>query len=86
MVFFFERHHDVCISGANQSRGSVHVVDRAVGQSNVIEDVVHLLRRDLLADGRLDEVASLAVSSIRVPLFTRICRMNCPLSLAGKKF
>ena len=57
MVFFFESHHDVSISGSNQSRGSEHVVDCAVGQSDVIEDVVHLLRRNLLTDGRLDEVA-----------------------------
>ena len=27
-----------------------------------------------------------AVSSIRVPVFARRCRMNCPLSLVGKKF
>ena len=61
-------------------------VDAAVRQADVVEDGVQLARRDRPAGWRLStRSASRAVSSMRVPVLARRCRMNCPLSVFGKK-
>ena len=62
------------------------VVDAAVRQADVIDDVSHLAGGISLADGCLHQVAEprrLLNSQCRS--FARRCRMNCPLSVSGKK-
>ena len=63
------------------------VLMRAVGQADVVEDVVHLVGGNCLADGsaRLRSQRR-AVSSMRVPVLARTWRMKEPLSVVGKKF
>ncbi len=55
-VIGLERDHDVGVRGADGARGRVRQVDGAVGQADVVEDRVHLARRDDLPDGGFDQV------------------------------
>ncbi len=56
-VFFLEGDEDVGITGTNKAGGGVLGVERAVGQADVVEDIVDLIGRDLFAEVLLDEVA-----------------------------
>ncbi len=56
-VVFFEGDHDVSVACAEEAGGGVLEVERAVGQADVVEDVVHLPGGDDGADLLLDEIA-----------------------------
>ncbi len=58
-MVFLERHQDVRIARAEQPRSRVLRVQCAVGQADVVEDVVDLGLRHLAADGLLHQIAEL---------------------------
>ena len=81
-----QRHHDVGVAGADRAGGAVHEVHRAVRQADVVEDVVGLARPESARRMNASTWShSRAVSSMRVPVLARTCRMNWPLSVVGKK-
>src|SRR5262249_60679516 len=49
-------HEDVRVTGAERAGGVVHVIDVAIRQADVVEDVVELGGRNRLPHGVLDEV------------------------------
>src|ERR1700733_5288898 len=55
-VLLLERYHDVRVCGAYEAGSAVHVVDRAIRQPDVVEDIVDFPRRYLLANVGLDQV------------------------------
>ena len=71
MMILIQANHDVAILRTDDAGGAMHRVHRAVGQAEIVEDVVEFLARDFR---RIDaSIWSLkrAVSSIRVPVLAR---------------
>jgi hypothetical protein len=56
-MVFFQRYKDVTISCSKQATGRVLRVQCGVWQSDVVQDVVHLIGGNRLADGFLNVVA-----------------------------
>ena len=57
MMAFFESDEDVGIAGPDGSRRAVGEIDTAVGQADVVDDALHFLRRNHLADQGLHVIA-----------------------------
>ena len=57
VVIFVERHHDIRVAGADQTGGTVHVIDLADGQTDVIEYAAHFGGRDHAPDGVFHQIA-----------------------------
>ncbi len=56
MMIFLQGDQDFGIRSADGSRGAVTQVDSAVRQPDIVENSLHLLRGDLLANGILDAI------------------------------
>ncbi len=52
-----ESHHDISITRADDARGKMHCVQSAIGQADIVEDVVQFAGGYGLTDGLLDQVA-----------------------------
>src|SRR5260370_42519907 len=52
-----ESHHDIGITGPNNAGGEMHGVHSAVGQADIVKDVVQFAGGNCLTDGLLDQVA-----------------------------
>src|ERR1700757_3352688 len=59
MVFRFERHQDICVACSDEAGCGVHVIDSAVGQTDVVQNIVHFLIGNFSPDEALDDVANL---------------------------
>ena len=63
----------------------MHGVHTAVGQADIVEDVIELTGWDLLPDGLLDQVTKAGCLLDPSPVFPRTCKMKLPPSVLGKK-
>ena len=84
-MIFFQRDQDVGIFRADDAADVVSSVDAAVRQPDVVENAAEFGRGNGAADRLSTRSQSRAVSSMRVPVFARTCRLNCPLSRVGKE-
>jgi len=66
VVTFFEGHQDIGIARSYEPRRAVDVIDGAVRESDIVQDVVYLALGNLMAYCALDEITQLRVSSILV--------------------
>src|ERR1700726_1656711 len=57
MVLGGQTHHNVCIRAAHRRRVAVGEIDTAVGQANVVNDVLDFARRNLASNRLLDLIA-----------------------------
>ena len=80
-----QRDHDVGIHGANGGRVAVSGVDGAVRQTDVVDDAGQFVGGNRFRMEVSIRSASRAVSSMRVPVLARKCRLNWPASVTGKK-
>jgi hypothetical protein len=56
-VPFFEGHQNIGVARSDEARCAVHKIDGAVGQSDVVQNVIHLAFGELAAYRALHEVA-----------------------------
>ena len=85
MMVFLELDHDVGVGGTDHARRRMGKVHAAVRQADIVDDRAHFVGWNDFTDFVFDEVAIRAVSSMRVPVLARIWKVNCPLSVFGKK-
>ena len=82
---WLERDQDVGVHASDRRRGAVGHVDGAVRQADVIDDAGYFRGRNHALMAASTRSPSRAVSSIRVPVLARKCRLNRPPSEVGKK-
>src|SRR5260370_32988635 len=59
MVIVFERDQSIGVARSDEARSAVHEIDGAVGQADVVQNVVHLALGNLAAYCALHEIAEL---------------------------
>src|SRR6267378_2810611 len=58
-MVFFERYQNIGVACSDKARCAVHEIDGAVGQADIVQDVVHLALGNLTPNRAFDEIAQL---------------------------